>query len=144
MCAAPASTLSSRVLLLGRRHEREVLDRLLNGVRGGRGGVLVVQGEAGVGKTTLLECASEGRPEFQIARASGVEAEMELPFAAVHQLCAPFLGLVGQLNTPQPEALDVAFGLSAGSAPSPFLVGLAVLGLLSEAAAERPLLAVGG
>ena len=128
--------------MLGREREREVLDRLLDGVRGGRGGVLVVHGEAGVGKTALLDYAVEAAREFRIARTSGVEAEMELPFAAVQQLCSPFLDFLDRLPQPQHEALGVAFGLITGPAPNPFLVGLAVLGLLSEAAEERPLLAV--
>ena len=131
--------------MLGREREREVLDRLLDGVRGGRGGVLVVDGEAGVGKTALLEYAVEAAREFRIARTAGVEAEMELPFAAVQQLCSPFLELMDRLPQPQHDALGVAFGLIANparAAPNPFLVGLAVLGLLAEAAEERPLLAV--
>ena len=131
--------------MLGREREREVLDRLLDGVRGGRGGVLVVHGEAGVGKTALLEYAVEAGREFRIARTVGVEAEMELPFAAVQQLCSPFLELMDRLPQPQHEALGVAFGLIGDPdhpAPNPFLVGLAVLGLLSEAAEEQPLLCV--
>jgi DNA-binding CsgD family transcriptional regulator len=131
--------------LIGREREREVLDRLLDGVRGGRGGVLVADGEAGVGKTALLEYAVEAGREFRIARTSGVEGEMELPFAAVQQLCSPFLGLVDRLPQPQHDALGVAFGLIASPAhpaPNLFLVGLAVLGLLAEAAEEQPLLAV--
>jgi DNA-binding CsgD family transcriptional regulator len=128
--------------LIGREREREALDRLLDGVRGGRGGVLVADGEAGIGKTALLEYAVEAAREFRIARSSGVEGEMELPFAAVQQLCSPFLELMDRLPQPQHEALGVAFGLVTGPAPSPFLIGLAVLGLLSEAAEERPLLAV--
>src|SRR5437764_6594986 len=83
--------------LLGRKREREVLDRLLGGVRGGRGGVLVVHGEAGVGKTVLLEYAVGAAREFRIARTSGVEAELELPFAAVQQLCSPCLDLIDSL-----------------------------------------------
>jgi DNA-binding CsgD family transcriptional regulator len=125
--------------LLGREREREVLDRLLDGVRGG---VLVVHGEAGVGKTALLEYAVGAAREFRIARTSGVEAEMELPFAAVQQLCSPFLDYLDPLPQPQYEALGVAFGLVTGPVPNPFLVGLAVLGLLSEAAEQQPLLAV--
>jgi DNA-binding CsgD family transcriptional regulator len=134
--------LSSGAQLIGREREREALDRLLNGVRGGRGGVLVADGEAGVGKTALLEYAVEVAREFRIARTSGVEGEMEFPFAAVQQLCSPFLDFWDRLPQPQHEALGVAFGLITGPAPNPFLVGLAVLGLLSEAAEERPLLAV--
>ena len=130
---------SSGGQLFGREREREILDRLLDG---GRGGVLVLHGEAGVGKTALLEYAVGSGDLFRVARTSGVEAEMELPFAAVQQLCSPFLDLVDRLPQPQREALGVAFGISVGSAPSPFLVGLAVLGLLSEAAEKRPLLAI--
>jgi DNA-binding CsgD family transcriptional regulator len=128
--------------LIGREREREVLDRLLDGVRGGRGGVLVADGDAGVGKTALLEYAVEAAHEFWITRTSGVEAEMELPFAAAQQLCSPFLELMERLPQPQHEALGVAFGLVTGPAPNPFLVGLAVLGLLAETAEKRPLLAV--
>jgi DNA-binding CsgD family transcriptional regulator len=128
--------------LLGRGRERKVLDRLLDGARLGRGGVLVVHGDAGVGKTALLEYTLEAARGFRITRTSGVQAEMELPFAAVQQLCSPLLELSERLPRPQQDALDVAFGLSRGPAPNPFLVGLAVLGLLSEAAEERPLLAV--
>src|SRR6266567_8683540 len=94
MSGAPSPVRSPGVQLLGREREREVLDRLLDGVRGGRGGVLVVHGEAGVGKTILLEYASEAARGFRSARTSGVEAEMELPFAAVQQLCSSFLDLV--------------------------------------------------
>jgi DNA-binding CsgD family transcriptional regulator len=128
--------------LLGRERERDVLDRLLDGVRGGRGGLLVVHGEAGVGKTALLEYAAEAGHGFRIARTSGVEAEMELPFAAVQQLCSPFLELIERLPPPQRDALGVAFGLRTGPPPNRFLVGLAVLGLLAEAAEEQPLVCV--
>ena len=125
--------------MFGREREREILDRLLTGRRCG---VLIVHGEAGVGKTALLEYAIEAGREYLVARTAGVEAEMELPFAALLQLCSPFLDLLDRLPQPQHEALGVAFGLSGGSAPDPFLVGVAVLGLLSEAAEKRPLLAV--
>jgi DNA-binding CsgD family transcriptional regulator len=142
MNGASPPVLSSGGQLIGRERERKVLDRLLDGVRGGRGGVLVADGEAGVGKTALLEYAVEAARDFRIARTSGVEGEMELPFAAVQQLCSPFLDSWDRLPQPQHEALGVAFGLTTGTAPNPFLVGLAVLGLLSEAAEERPLLCV--
>jgi DNA-binding CsgD family transcriptional regulator len=128
--------------LLGRQRERKVLDRVLTAARGGEGGVLVVHGEPGVGKTALLDWAVETAREFRVIRTAGVEGEMELPFAALQQLCAPVLELMDRLPQPQREALAVAFGLGAGQAPNPFLVGLAVLGLLSEAAEERPLLCV--
>jgi DNA-binding CsgD family transcriptional regulator len=103
---------------------------------------LVLHGEAGVGKTALLEYAAEAASEFLIARTSGVEGEMELPFAAIQQLCSPFLGLMSRLPQPQREALGVALGLSTGPVANPFLVGLAILGLLSEVAEKQPLLAV--
>jgi DNA-binding CsgD family transcriptional regulator len=128
--------------LLGREREFEVLDRLLDGVRGGHGGVLVMDGDAGVGKTALLEYAVEAGRGFRIARTFGVEAEMELPFAAVQQLCSPFFELMERLPQPQHDALGVAFGLITGPAPNRFLVGLAVLGLLAEAAEEQPLVCV--
>ncbi len=119
-----------------------MLDRLLESARASHGGVLVVHGEPGVGKSALLEYAVEAAQGFRVARTSGVEAEMELPFAAAQQLCSPFSELMQRLPQPQHDALRVAFGLAAGQPPNPFLVGLAVLGLLSEAAEEVPLLAV--
>ena len=128
--------------LLGREREREVLGRLLEGARTGHGGVLVLHGEPGVGKTALLEFAVEDAPDFGVVRTAGVEGEMELPYAALQQLCSPIIELTERLPDPQREALAVAFGRSVGPAPEPFLVGLAVLGLLSEAAEGRPLLCV--
>jgi DNA-binding CsgD family transcriptional regulator len=141
MSGAVPKVLSAR-RLLGREREREVLDRLLDGVRGGRGGALVVCGEAGVGKTALLEYAAEAEGEFRITPTSGVEAAMEFPYAAVQDLCSPFFELMERLPQPQHDALGVAFGLTTGPAPNPFLVGLAVLGLLAEAADEQPLACV--
>src|SRR5882757_4773007 len=128
--------------LLGRQREREVLERFLNAARGGDGGVLVVYGEPGAGKTALLEYAVEAGREFRVLRTAGVEGEMELPYAALQQLCSPILDLMERLPDPQGDALAVAFGLSPGRAPNPFLVGLAVLGLLAEAAEEQPLVCV--
>src|SRR6202163_1671272 len=128
--------------LLGRQREREVLGRLLNAARGGDGGVLVVHGDTGVGKTALLEWTVEEGRQLRVLRTVGVEGEMELPFAALQQLCSPVLDRAERLPDPQRDALSVAFGLSAGQAPSPFLVGLAALGLLSEASEEQPLLCV--
>jgi DNA-binding CsgD family transcriptional regulator len=125
--------------LLDRRSEREALDRLLAGVRAGQSQVLVLRGEAGVGKSALLEYLRERASGCRLARAAAVESEMELAFAGLHQLCAPFLDRVERLPEPQRDALGTAFGLSAGPAPDRFLVGLAVLGLLSEVAEERPL-----
>src|SRR5690242_11890860 len=129
-------------VLHGRRVEREVLDRLLEAVRGGQSRVLVVSGEPGVGKTALLHSAIESAPGIRVARAVGVESEMELAFAALQQLCAPLLDRLDRLPAPQQEALGVAFGLRAGNAPDRFLVGLAVLSLFSEVAAEQPLVCV--
>jgi DNA-binding CsgD family transcriptional regulator len=128
------------VTLWGRRQQCEALDGLLAEVRAGRSRVLVVRGEPGIGKTALLGYAAETAQDFQVARAEGAESEMELPFAALHQLCGPMLSRVGALPVPQRDALGVAFGLRRGSAPDRFLVGLAVLGLLSETAAGQPLL----
>src|SRR6201996_7972382 len=139
MSGTSSPVLRSGRALLGRERELVVLGQLLDDVRAGRGGVLVWDGEAGVGKTALLEYAVEAGPEFRIARTSGVEAEMELPFAAVQQLCSPFIDFRERLPQPQHDALDVAFGLRTGPAPDRFLVGLAVLGLLAEAAEEQAL-----
>jgi DNA-binding CsgD family transcriptional regulator len=129
-------------LLVGRERERRVLDRLLEAAASGHGGVLVVRGEPGVGKSALLEYAHEAGREFRFARTFGVESEMELPYAAVQQLCLPILDLIEHVPEPQRDALGVAFGLHAGPTPNPYLVGLAILGLLSQAAEERPLLSV--
>ena len=129
-------------VLHGRRGEREMLDRLLGVVRGGQSRVLVMSGEPGVGKTALLESAIRSASGFRVARAVGVESEMELAFAALQQLCAPMLDRLGRLPAPQRDALGVTFGLSAGDPPDRFLVGLAVLSLFSEIADERPLVCV--
>src|SRR5947208_6062487 len=128
--------------LLGRQRERAVLERLLDTARDGHGAVLAVHGDPGVGKTALLEYAVEAGEDFRVLRAAGVEGEMELDYAALQQLCSPLLEFIERLPDPQCDALGVAFGLSAGQAPSPFLVGLAFLGLLSEAAEQQPLLCV--
>ena len=129
-------------MLRGRRDECAVLDRLLEGARVGRSGVLVLQGEAGVGKTALLEHAVGSASDMRGIRAAGVESEMELPFAALHQLCLPLLESLERLPGPQRDALATTFGLSEGAVPDRFFVGLATLGLLSEAAQERPLVCV--
>jgi DNA-binding CsgD family transcriptional regulator len=142
MTEASQPVLSSAVQVLGREREREVLDQLLERARVGRGGVLVMHGEPGVGKTVLLKYAVEAAHGFRIARTFGVEAEIALPFAACQQLCSPFLDFLDRLPKAQRAALGVAFGLEAGSAPDPFLVGLAILGVLSDAAEDGPLLAV--
>src|ERR1700686_2956626 len=128
--------------LVGRQRERAVLERLLDTARDRHGSVLVVHGDPGVGKTALLEYAVEAGEDFHVARTAGVEGEMELDYAALQQLCLPILEFIERLPDPQRDALGVAFGLSAGQAPSPFLVGLAILGLLSEGAEQQPLLCV--
>jgi DNA-binding CsgD family transcriptional regulator len=128
--------------LVGRQRERAVLGRLLETARDGRGAVLVVHGDPGVGKTALLEWVAEAGGDFRVVRAAGVEGEMELDYAALQQLCSPILEFTEHLPDPQRDALEVAFGLRTGEAPSPFLIGLAVLGLVSDAAEQQPLLCV--
>ena len=128
--------------LLGRQQERGVVDRVLTAARNGQGGVLAIYGEPGVGKTALLEYAVETASDFHVTRTIGVEGEMELAFAALQQLCSPSLDLIENLPAPQRDAVEVALGLSAGRTPNPFLVGLAVLNLLSEAAEQQPLLCI--
>jgi hypothetical protein len=129
-------------MLLDRLPERAALSGLLEAARAGRSGVLVVRGEPGVGKTALLDWAVESAAGRRVARVAGVESEMELAFAALHQLCAPMLDKLERLPDPQREALGVAFGLNTGAAPDRFLVGLAALSLLSEVAEQQPLLCV--
>ena len=130
------------MVLLNRHAERATLGRLLEAARAGHSAVLVVRGAPGIGKTALLEAAIEAAAGFRVARTVGVESEMELAFAALHQLCAPMLDRMDKLPDPQRDALEVAFGLRAGGVPDRFLVGLAALSLLSEAAVARPLLCV--
>ena len=129
-------------MLLDRLTERAALGQLLEAARGGRSGALVVHGEAGVGKTALLGDAIASAAGLRIARVAGIESEMELAFAALQQLCAPMLDKLDALPDPQRAALGVAFGLNTGAAPDRFLVGLAALSLLSEAAEQQPLLCV--
>ena len=126
----------------GRGGERALLDGLLGRVRGGESRTLVVRGEPGVGKTALLDYLIDAASDLRVLRAGGVESEMELAYASLHQLCAPMLDRVGSLPAPQREALEIVFGFTGGAPPDIFLVGLAVLSLLSEAAEERPLLCV--
>ncbi len=128
--------------LQGRGSECALLDDVIAAVRGGASRTLLLHGEAGIGKTALLNYAVASAPDMRILRAAGVESEMELAFASLHQLCAPLLDAVEQLPPPQRGALEVAAGRSEGPAPDRFLVGLAVLTLLSGAAEERPLLCV--
>src|SRR2546423_7543031 len=130
--------------LLGRSSECDTLDRLVATVRAGQSAVLVVRGEAGVGKSALLAYLIERASGCRIARAVGVESEMELPFAGLHQLCAPMLDHLDRLPAPQRDALATAFGLSAGDPPDRFLVGLAVLSRLAGVGGGGPLVWVGG
>src|SRR4051794_4903091 len=139
---AVGSTPPREPMLHGRRDECAVLDRLLEGARGGHSGGLVLKGEPGVGKTALLEYAVGSASDMRCIRAAGVESEMELAFAALHQLCVPLLERLERLPEPQHDALATAFGLSEGAVPDRFFVGLAALGLLSAAAEERPLVCV--
>ncbi len=125
--------------LRGRHRECDMLEGLLDAVRGGQGRALVLRGEPGVGKTALVEYLAEQASGCRVARAAGVESEMELDYAGLHQLCAPMLGRLERLPGPQGEALRTAFGLSSGSAPDRFLVGLATLSLLADVAEEHPL-----
>jgi DNA-binding CsgD family transcriptional regulator len=127
-------------MLRGRSQQVEALDELLADVRTGHSRALVVRGEPGIGKTALLNHAAGAAADFQVAQGDGVESEMELPYSTLQQLCARMLHRLDHLPPPQRDALNVALGLQSGSAPDRFLVGLAVLGLLSEVAADQPLL----
>ena len=129
-------------MLRDRARECETLDRLLEAVRAVESRVLVLRGEPGVGKTALLAYALGAAPRLRICRAAGVEWEMELAFAGLHQLCAQLLDGLERLPGPQRDALRTAFGLSSGTPPDRFFVGLAVLGLLSDMAREQPLVCV--
>src|SRR3954463_7769138 len=125
---------------LGRSAERDVLDRLLETARAGQSAVLVIRGEAGIGKTALLGYAAGQAAGVHVAQIAGVEAEMELPFAGLQRLCAPMLAQLDALPDPQQTALRVSFGLSSGDPPDRFLVALGALTLFDEVADERPLL----
>ncbi len=125
--------------LIGRKQECERLDQLLRTVRGGESATLVIRGEAGIGKTALLQYCARRATSCRLVQIAGVESESELPFAGLHQLCEPMLENLGELPEPQRLVLQVAFGLTSGAAPDPFVLGLAVLSLLAEAATERPL-----
>jgi DNA-binding CsgD family transcriptional regulator len=131
-----------RKALIGRRREQQTLADLLDDARHGRSGVLVIRGEAGIGKTALLTDAIADASDFRTIQISGAETEMELAYAGVQQLCTPLLGLIDRLPEPQANALHVALGLSEGGPPDRLLAGLAVLTLLGEAAGERPTICV--
>ena len=128
--------------LMDRAGERSALDGLLATVRAGRSQVLVLHGEAGVGKTALLDYLAGQAAGCRVVRAAGVQSEMELAFAGLHQLCAPLLRWIGLVPEPQRDALNTAFGISPGPAPDRLLIGLAVLSLLSAAAGDEPLVVV--
>ncbi len=128
--------------LLGRASECALLDGLIRDIRRGESRSLVLRGEAGIGKTALLEYLIAAAPDLMVVRAVGVESEMELAYASLHQLCGPLLHQLESLPGPQRQALEIVFGLSAGAAPDRFLVALAVLSLLSEVSEERPVLCV--
>jgi len=136
----PGNAPESR--LPGRRSECETLDRLLGSARDGQSQVLVVRGEAGVGKSALLDYLVTSASGCRVARVVGDESEMELAFAGLHQFCAPMLDHIDRLPEPQRDALTTAFGLTTGEPPDRFLVGLAVLSLLAEIAEEGPLVCV--
>ncbi|HET7665799.1 MAG TPA: AAA family ATPase [Mycobacterium sp.] len=132
-----------RRTLLGRRQEQQLLVGLLGGAREGHSGVLVVRGEAGIGKTALIDDLLGHASDFRVIRSSGAESEMELVYAGVQQICAPLQEFVGRLPKPQRDALQVALGITEGHrASDPLLVGVAVLTLLAEAAAEQPTICV--
>jgi DNA-binding CsgD family transcriptional regulator len=139
---AEGHSAPGRLTLENRRNESAVVDRLLAGARAGRSGALVLTGEAGIGKTALLEHAVASASGLRVLRATAVESEMELAFAALHQLCGPILDRLDLLPGPQRDALATIFGVTAGPAPDRFFVGLAVLSLLSEVADEQPVLCV--
>jgi DNA-binding CsgD family transcriptional regulator len=132
----------TRGRLLGRSREQERLGRFLTDIRSGRSGVLVVRGEAGIGKTALLEQLVEQASGCMVARATGVQADMELPFAGLQQLFGSMLGSLERLPDPQRDAVEVAFGLRSGPAPDRFEVGLAILGLLAQVSEQEPVLCV--
>lgn len=133
------STTASTTRLVGRRTECELLDRLISAARAGTSDAIVVRGEAGIGKTALLDYLSDHAVGCRIVRSAGIESEVELAFAGLHLLCAPFLDRVERIPTPQAEALATAFGRRVGDPPDRFLVGLAVLSLLSDAGGAQPL-----
>ena len=137
-----AGTPRCAVRLVGRSDECRLLERLLDDVKAGHARALIVRGEPGIGKTALFDHVIASAGGFQIVRATGIESEMELVFAGLHQLCAPLLGGLPLLPEPQRDALGIAFGLALGSAPDRFLIGLALLGLLSDVAEQVPLLCV--
>src|SRR3954462_5968533 len=133
---------AGRAGLRGRGSECALLDELVAAIRRGESQSLVLRGEAGIGKTALLEYLIASAPDATIVRAVGVQSDMELPYAALHQLCGPLLDRLEALPAPPRRAMEIVFGVTAGEAPDRFLVGLAVLSLYSEVAEQRPLLCI--
>lgn len=131
-----------RSVLVGRKAECAVIDRIVDDARRGLSGVVVVRGVAGIGKSALLDYAIEQAPDFDVTRVTGVESEIALDFAGLHQLIVPFLGGLPALPEPQRAAIEIVFGLTTGEPPNVLMVGLAVLTLLGQAAAAAPLLFV--
>ena len=125
--------------LVGREQEKRALDGLLDALSLGESRALVIHGDPGMGKSALLGYLADRTSGCRLVSIAGIEAEMEFPFAALHQLSAPMLDQLERLPAPQRQALEITFGMSTGSVPDRLLVGLAFLGLLSEVAAERPL-----
>jgi DNA-binding CsgD family transcriptional regulator len=142
LSSSGTSELRTSSALLGRGRECETLSSLVAAAKAGRSQVLVLRGEVGIGKTALLEFVLDRATGCRVGTAAGVESEMELAYAGVHQLCSPYLERLDQLPAPQRDALGTAFGLRSGNPPDRFLVGLAVLTLLSSVAEELPLVCV--
>jgi DNA-binding CsgD family transcriptional regulator len=137
--AADFTVRGGAMELIDRGAERDTLDRFVAAIRAGESRALVVSGEAGIGKTALLDYLAANASGCRLVRIAGVQSEMELPFAALHQLCAPMLDGLQRLPPPQRDAVRTAFGMSSGPVPDRFLVGLGVLSLLSEVTEEQPL-----
>src|ERR1700684_3897684 len=129
-------------VLLDRRAERAAIDGVLDAVRSGLSGTLVLRGGPGVGKSTLLQYAVASAPDLRVCGIAGIESEISMEFGSLHQLLVPCLAQLDELPPPQRGALRVAFGLEAGPPPERFLVGLATLTLLSGAAEAQPLLCI--
>src|SRR5262245_22507166 len=139
---ATAAREAAVIAVVGRESELAEIGGLVDRARSGLSGVLVVRGDAGIGKTCLLDAVASSASDFDVLRLVGIESEMRLGFAGLHQLLTPFLDGIDVLPTPQARALKAAFGLSDDAAPDQFLVGLAALTLVSNAATRRPLLIV--
>src|SRR5512132_923541 len=128
--------------LLGRRAECDFLDVVLTDALDGRSRAVVLRGEAGAGKTALVDYVVGQSDSWRIAATTGIESEMELAYSGLHQLCGPMLDQLDQLPAPQRDAMGTAFGLRGGDATDRFLVGLATLTLLADMAEKQPLLCV--